>query len=290
MTHEDEKRLAALLLLGALGAAAAPAPVVTETPAQSGRIAVYDYGALRLHVLFSDDAMADVACIVEGEKALAGIEMPAFSADITVWKNCVKQLGKPMEGVLVSCHPGSVSSLKGIPVYGTGGATRSLTAGMTAAIMQGISKAFGPDFLGGETAAPIDKIVSGRVTLAGVEFALPDRGETFDGAIPAINVVYTHMLGKATHSILTSPAHIDAFLAMVEEYRDAGYDMVVTSHGGPEGQDAVAEKAAYLKKAKELAAASGSAEAFRSAMKEAFPGYSGENYLDMSAGALFPAK
>lgn len=25
-------------------------------------------------------------------------------------------------------------------------------------------------------------------------------------------------------------------------------------------------------------------------MKEAFPGYTGENYLDMTAGAMFPAQ
>lgn len=65
-----------------------------------------------------------------------------------------------------------------------------------------------------------------------------------------MNVVYTHMLGKTTHSILTSAAHIEAFLQMLKEYQAAGYAMILTSHGGPEGQDAVAEKSATLTKPK----------------------------------------
>lgn len=54
------------------------------------------------------------------------------------------------------------------------------------------------------------------------------------------------MLGKKNHSILTSAAHIEAFLQMLKEYQAAGYAMILTSHGGPEGQDAVAEKSATL--------------------------------------------
>lgn len=44
-----------------------------------------------------------------------------------------------------------------------------------------------------------------------------------------------------------------------------------------------------MEKAKELAAASTDAGAFTAAMKEAFPDYVGDNYLEMSAGYLYPA-
>ena len=138
--------------------------------------------------------------------------------------------------------------------------------------------------------ANINKVVSGTVTVAGIEFQLLDRGEAYDLAIPSMNVVYTHMLGKYTHSILESEAQIDATLADLKEFQAAGYDMVICSHGGPEGQDAVAEKISYLNRTKTILANSKTGDEFAAAMKAAFPHYVGENYLEMSVGALFPAK
>lgn len=42
----------------------------------SGSINVYDYSGVKLHAYFTNDPLADVAYIVEGKKALAGIELP----------------------------------------------------------------------------------------------------------------------------------------------------------------------------------------------------------------------
>lgn len=42
----------------------------------SGSVNVYDYGDVKLHAYFTNDPLADVAYIVEGKKALAGIELP----------------------------------------------------------------------------------------------------------------------------------------------------------------------------------------------------------------------
>lgn len=65
--------------------------------------------------------------------------------------------------------------------------------------------------------------------------------------------------------------------------------MILSAHCPPEGQDAVTEKIAYVEKAKELAEASADAEAFTVAMKETFPEYVGDSYLEMSADYLYPA-
>lgn len=135
--------------------------------------------------------------------------------------------------------------------------------------------------------ADVAYIVEGKKALAGVDFEVIDRGESYDLAIPSMNVVYTHMLGKTTHSILISAAHIEAFLQMLKEYQAAGYAMILTSHGGPEGQDAVAEKISYLNKTKEIMQQSKTADEFKANMKAAFPAYDGENYLDMTAGFLY---
>lgn len=250
-------------------------------------IDIYNYGSIKLHVFFTNDPLADVAYIAESENALVGIELPAFTAGLEAWKAYVKSLGKPMDDIFIVCHPAGASYIKGLKVYGTAGAQKSIKSGSTASTTQGLFKAFGPDFHGGDDTAQINTVISGKITVGGIDFEVISRGETYDLAIPSINAVYTHMLGKTTHSILTSAEHIDAFLQMLKEYQAAGYSMILTSHGGPEGQDAVAGKIAYLNKTKEILASSKNADDFKASMQATFPNYGGGNYLDMTAGFLF---
>lgn len=264
-------------------------PTTSEVSLDTGSVTIYDYGDTKLHVFYSGDALGDVAYIVEGTSALVGIELPGFTDGLDTWKAYIKKLDKPMNDIFLCDHVTGASYVVGMNIYGTQGAKDSIAAGTTYATTEGLHQTFGDDFHGGREIAYINKVVSGTVNVAGIDFNLIDHGETYDLEIPSLNIIYTHMLGKTSHSIITSTEHADAMLAALKSYQDAGYDMILTSHGGPEKQDAVTEKIAYVEKVKELAASSSNAEAFTSAMKEAFPDYTGENYLDMTAGYLFPS-
>jgi hypothetical protein len=173
-------------------------------------------------------------------------------------------------------------------VYGTQAAQEAIAGGSTFSTTQGLADTFGEDFHGGDDMVQINQVVSGEVTVAGIDFNVIDAGDDYDLEIPALNVVYTHMLGKTSHSILASVDAMDAMLDTLNGYQEAGYDMILSGHSTPEGQDAVTEKIAYVEKAKELAASCTTADAFMSAMQEAFPDYSGESYLQMTAGFLYP--
>ena len=155
-----------------------------------------------------------------------------------------------MNDIFIVCHPAGASYIKGMNVYGTEGAQKSIVSGSTGATTQSLFAAFGADFHGGDDTAAITNTVSAKVQLAGVDFEVIDRGESYDLAIPSMNVVYTHMLGKTTHSILTSAAHIEAFLQMLKEYQAAGYAMILTSHGGPEDRMPLPKKSAIFIKPK----------------------------------------
>lgn len=194
-------------VMGAGSAGAAPAkavPTENHITLKSGSVNVYDYGGVKLHAYFSNDPLADVDYIVEGKDTLAGIELPAFTAGLDTWKDYVESLGKPMNDIFIVCHPAGASYIKGMNVYGTEGAQKSIVSGSTGATTQGLFAAFGADF-----------------------------------------------------------------------------------HGGPEVQDAVAEKISYLNKTKEIMQQSKTADEFKANMKAAFPAYNGENYLDMMAGLLY---
>ena len=262
-------------------------PTIHDAAVESGSVTIYDFGASKLHVYNTGDALGDVAYIVEGEDALIGIELPSFTANLDAWQNYIAGLDKPMNDLFLCDHATGASYVEGMNVYGTQGAQDSIASGSTYATTQGLYETFGDDFHGGADLANINKVVSGTVTVAGIDFNLIDCGETYDLEIPSMNAVYTHMLGKTCHSILTSTAHMDSMIETLKGYQSAGYDMILSAHSGVEGQDAVAEKIAYVEKAKELAASCDNAEAFMTAMKEAFPDYIGENYLEMSAGYLY---
>ena len=262
-------------------------PTIHDAAVESGSVTVYDFGASKLHVYNTGDALGDVAYIVEGKDALIGIELPSFTANLDAWQNYIAGLDKPMNDLFLCDHATGASYVEGMNVYGTQGAQNSIASGSTYATTQGLYETFGDDFHGGADLANINKVVSGTVTVAGIDFNLIDCGETYDLEIPSMNAVYTHMLGKTCHSILTSTAHMDSMIETLKGYQSAGYDMILSAHSGVEGQDAVAEKIAYVEKAKELAASCDNAEAFMTAMKEAFPDYIGENYLEMSAGYLY---
>ena len=265
-------------------------PTAYEKALGTGGVTVYNYGGVKLHAIATGDALGDEVYIVESADALVGIELPGFTDGLNTWKSYAASLGKPMNDIFLCDHATGASYVTGMKVYGTQGAKDSIARGSTYATTQGLYETFGEDFHGGPDQAQTNEVVSGAVTVGGVQFNLIDHGETFDLEIPAMNVIYTHMLGKTSHSIMTSAAHMDSMLDILRGYQSKGYAMILSAHSAPEGQDAVTEKIAYVTQAKKLAAASAGAESFTAAMKKAFPGYTGENYLDMSAGYLFPAE
>lgn len=62
---------------------------------------------------------------------------------------------------------------------------------------------------------------------------------------------------------------------------------MLTSHYTPEDLKDVKTKISYLDSLKEIAAKCSSKDEFKKEMKSQYPNYSGENYLDMTAGFFF---
>jgi hypothetical protein len=120
-----------------------------------------------------------------------------------------------------------------------------------------------------------------------VEFVIIPTLSGYDIEIPAINALYTHMLGADVHSILAGKEPIKGLITTLKGYKKAGYDMILTAHHLPETLEAVDTKIAYLEEALTIMDRAESADAFIEQMKEAFPDYQGENYLEMSAGMLY---
>lgn len=289
------KKIVALLIacvtllfsVSAIAESAVQTPSVTTLDA--GSVQVYDFGENRLHAYVSSDALGDICYAVESAEGVVLIESTAFTENNAAWKRYVDGLNKPVAGKLMAFHPnGSDVYSDDLPYatgnaltsWGEGGAIRALTDGFVTSFGEGVA-ADHPDDV--QTVAFGD-----TVTLAGLDFIIRNEGDDAYGIeIPAINCVYIHMMGSACHNILTSVDHINSFKAELEGF---DYDLVLTGHNAPEGREAVAEKIAYLEKTAELAQSCADAASFTAAMTEAFPEYAGANYLEMTAGFLFPAE
>ena len=273
------------LLLSSAGALAEAAPQTT-VQMELGSVVVYNFGDVRLHSYNSSDALGDQCYLVESPEGVVMIETGAFTANLTEWKRYIDSLNKPIAGALLAYHPNGIKLFGDVAVYATENALENWgEGGSIRALTDGFIVSFGDAIAANHPSKATLVNLGDTVTLAGVDFIIRDEGDGAYGIeIPAINCVYIHMLGSDCHNILTSKEHISAF---AEELKGFNYDLVLTSHYAPEGQDAVAAKIAYLEKALELARACTDAAGFTQAMNEAFPDYSGANYLEMTAGMLF---
>lgn len=282
--------MTSLILSACCAAAIAEAPTPTSGDIDLGNVAVYDFGDVKLHAYLTGDALADACYLLESTDALVLIESPAFKENLAAWNTYIQQINKPVAGALLAYHPTGADAYEGLKVYttqnalgnwGEGGGIRALTDNFV-----GI---FGESFDNVMPEAAEIVREGDQVTVGGIAFNVIAAGDdAYSVEIPAINSVYRHMMGSNCHNILANIGHIDATLAELKGYQEKGYDLVLTSHAAPEGQGAVTTKVAYLEKTKELAQSSASKDAFVQAMNDAFPGYEGANYLEMTAGFLFP--
>ena len=78
-----------------------------------------------------------------------------------------------------------------------------------------------------------------------------------------------------------------SIIAQLNGYITNGYTLILTSHYTPEDLKVAEAKIAYLKNLKKIASGCKTAGEFRAKVKEQYPDYSGENYLDMTAGFFF---
>ena len=267
-------------------------PIVSTKNLEFGAVTTYDYGTIKLHAYRTNDALQDECYLVEGKDGVVILESTAFKNNINEWNDYIKSLNKPIAGKLLSYHPNGWNTYADAPVYATESALASWgkDGGVTALTNQFV-KTFG-DTVDTNLPSNVKLVKDGdTLNLAGMDFKILKTDDAdYSVEIPAIHVVYRHMLGSNVHNILPSVDYIDHEIADMKKYQTQGYGLILTGHHAPKGQDAVNAQLAYLRKVKELVFSSADKDDFIKNVKAAFPNYEGENYLNMSAASLFPEK
>lgn len=252
-----------------------------------GTMNIISDGDIRIRVYSTKDAIEDQVIIVDRLGKGIVIELPCFRNSIEEMTEYLRENGIEVVGKLVSYHAAGSSFLPGVKSYLTPSAVAYNTDGEGARLVKNFSGIFGDAFDAGIVNSG-EELEGGRVTLAGIDFEIIPNGDAYEIYIPAMRAAYVHMIGHDCHSIVAGSGHADALISNLRGYLDRGTEVFLSSHYIPETRGDVETKIAYLEELKALAASCKDAAGFKEEVAKRFPGYSGANYLDMTAGFFFP--
>lgn len=249
-----------------------------------GEMNVYDFGAVKLHAYKTNDPIDDETFVAEKNGKAIVIESPCFFENCSELAEYLKDFD--VKGVFVAYHGAGASFLPNVHKYATENAKNYSENGGGKALIDNFANVFGNAF-DSSVHKITDIIGEGKINIGGIDFIIKQTEDAFDIEIPEINAVYTHMLGHDCHSIVAGSGHADAVIAQLKCYIEKGYGLILTSHYTPEDLKDAEIKIAYLENLKAVAAKCKTADEFKSEVNKAYPDYSGENYLDMTAGFFF---
>ena len=256
----------------------------TSVKLAKGEMNVYDFGAAKLHAYKTNDLIDDEVFIVEKDGKAVLIESPCFFDNHRELDAYLK--GTEVVGMLIAYHGAGGAFMPDVPKYATQNAVDYSINGGGKDLIDKFTGAFGEIF--DSSVHQITNIITeGKVTIGGIDFVITQTAEAFDIEIPEINAVYTHMLGHDCHSIVAGAGHADGIIAELKSYIEKGYDLILTSHYTPEDLKDAQTKINYLENLKKIAANCSDADSFKAEVQKQYPTYSGQNYLDMTAGFFY---
>lgn len=265
------------------------------TDLKNGAVTIIDGGKLRIHVYNTKDAIDDQVIVVEkphmvrkGGKAVV-IELPCFKDSIAEMTQYLKDNGIEVEGKLVSYHAAGDTFLPDVKAYMTESAHKYNTVGGGRGLITNFTGAFG-DAFDSTVTEDGERIGAGKLSIAGIDMVINPDNDAYEVEIPEMKAVYMHMLGHDCHSIVAGAGHADAIIANLKGYLDRGFEVFLSAHYGPETRKDVQTKIDYLEMLKAIAKECSSADEFKQKVNERCPGYTGANYLDMTAGFFFPSQ
>jgi len=251
-----------------------------------GAILLYNLGQLRLHLYQTNDALGDFVPVVENAGQAVVIENPSFCHSSQELSDYLAKQNIQVVAKLLAYHMAGASFLPQVPAYATQRAVQYGTAGGGKALVDGFVQTFGADF--DAQISPIDQLVQpGELQLAGISFQLLETADAFDVAIPQARLLYLHLLGGDSHSLVLGPDDLKRQIQQLGAYLDGDYRLFVSAHHLPESAADVSVKLAYLQKMAQLAKSCNNAQDFQAAMLKAFPNHQSQNFLEMSAPAFY---
>ena len=249
-----------------------------------GEVNIYDFENIKLHAYKTNDFIDDEVYIIEKSSKGVIIESPCFFDNNKELEEYLKDI--QIEGMFVAYHGAGAAFMPNIKKYATENAVEYSKSGGGKELIDNFANTFGNIFDNGIHKIT-DILTEGETQIGGIKFIITVTPDAFDIQIPEINAVYTHMLGHDCHSIVAGEQHADSIIAQLNDYIKNGYDLILTSHYTPEDLKDAQTKIDYLENLKAIAKECKDSEEFKNKVQKEYPQYSGQNYLDMTAGFFY---
>jgi glyoxylase-like metal-dependent hydrolase (beta-lactamase superfamily II) len=311
-------RLAAGSLLPFVGlrlsVAAAPNPELAQNsgapgtkdraaPGRMGAILVSQFGPVKIHSYLSPAEGLQVNTqMVEGPNAVVIFDAQLLLPYADEVASYAQTLGKPVDRIILSHahtdHWGGLQVLtERFPdarVFALDGIADQIRAGGPARLDR-LRRIYG-DRAATKVTVPTETITEGPQRIDGVtydfkRFADGESDLQLAALLPEQKVLMAFdLVFSPNQHAFTGANHFDHWMIVLESLKALqGYDTIIIGHDTPVGRSAIDTTMTYVKRAKEIHAASADAKTYSENLKAAFPDLQQAGFVDLSASYLYAA-
>jgi glyoxylase-like metal-dependent hydrolase (beta-lactamase superfamily II) len=311
-------RLAAGSLLPFVGlrlsVAAAPNPELAQNsgapgtkdraaPGRMGAILVSRFGPVKIHSYLSPaDGLQVNTQMIEGPTAVVVFDGQLLLPYADEVASYAQTLGKPVDRIILSHahtdHWGGLQVLtERFPdarVFALDGVADQIRAGGPARLDR-LRRIYG-DRAATKVTLPTETITEGPQRIDGVtydfkRFADGESDLQLAALLPEQKVLMAFdLFFSPNQHAFTGANHFDHWMIVLESLKALqGYDTIIIGHDTPVGRSAIDTTMTYVKRAKEIHAASADAKTYSENLKAAFPDLQQAGFVDLSASYLYAA-
>jgi hypothetical protein len=279
----------------------------TNDAAASGRmgaILVRQFGPVKIHSYLSPlDGFQVNTQMIEGPTAVVifdGQLLLPYAKEVASY---VQTLGKPVERIVLShAHTDHWSGLQvltesfpDVPVFALNGIADQLRA-RGQARLDSFRPIYG-DRIATKVTVPMEIIAEGAQQIDGItydfqRFVDAESDLQLAALLPGQKVLMAFdLVFSPNEHVFTVVDHFDHWMIVLERLKVLqGYDTITIGHDTPVHRSAIDSTITYIKRAKEIHAASADAKTYSESLKAAFPDRQLASMVDFSANLLYAAR
>src|SRR6266404_9354534 len=281
----------------------APATKDAAAPRRLGAILVNQFGPVKIHSYLSPaDGLQVNTQMIEGPNAVVIFDGQLLLTYADEVASYVQTLGKPVDRIILShAHTDHWSGLQVLAerfpdarVFALGGIADQLHA-RGQARLDSFRQIYG-DRIATKVTVPTEIIAEGVQRIDGItyefrRFVDAESDLQLAALLPEQKVLMAFdLVFSPNEHAFTVVDHFDHWMIVLESLKALqGYDTITIGHDTPVHRSAIDSTITYVKRAREIHAASADAKTYSESLKAAFPDLQHAEWVDLSARLLYAA-
>ena len=269
-----------------------------------GAILVNQFGSVKIHSYLSPaDGLRVNTQMIEGPTAVVIFDGQLLLTYADEVASYVQTLGKPVDRIILShAHTDHWAGLQVLTerfpsarVFALKGIAEQVRANGPARLDR-LGRTYG-DRAATMVTIPTETISEGLQRIDGVaydfkRFINAESDLQLAVLLPEQKVLMAFdLVFSPNQHAFTGSNHFDHWMIVLESLKALqGYDTIIIGHDTPVDRSAIDSTMTYVKRAKEIHAASADAKTYSASLKAAFPDRQLAGFVDLSAGLLYAAR